>query len=193
MDGNVASVENRPRMKSLDIYKRYFSQLKSVVFLALLTISTSSNAAYWLGLSQGGKHDATSVSLGIRGDKWGGNMSAIFNSDYSTSDVLDYDTPHNNYIIVKKGAHIGNSIGFDLTRYFNFRENHSLYLGAGAYFSKQCDVARSNSTNWLYCHDKKTNIDSAISTGYMVKINELSLGVGYHSERGLDLMIGSKF
>lgn len=162
-----------------------------VLLLCLLAVSTSAHSSGWLGIGDGGEFGGSSISLGMRGYKWGGGIGFVFNSDYSEDKVLDYPVPHNDFVILDSEAYIGNTFGFDIFRFFNIKESQSIFLGLGIYFSKVCQVARSNATGWLYCEDENTKMTPSGNVGYMINLGRISLGLGYHSGRGTELTIGT--
>lgn len=169
----------------------------SLLFLSLMTLAISANAETnfnrgWI--SGGGAVDGgTSMSLGGRGENFGAEVGLVFNSEYSSNDILDYPVPHNSYVNLGK-KRVGNTYGIDLLAFHNFNEDLSAYIGLGGYFGEERDIARSTATGWLYTQQKDSKFEAAGSVGLQyIGAEKFTFGVGYHSIRGPNAQIGFKF
>lgn len=167
-----------------------------VLILATQLVYSSNVAASefsraWIaGGSQDGK---SSVGLGFRGEKFGVELGALLNGDYSSDDVLDYPVPHSSYVNLGK-KRIDHEYGVDVLGFYNPNDKVSLYGGIGGYFGEERQVARSTVTGWLYTQSKKNTFDGALSVGLQYLPSEkFLLGVGYNSVRGANLQLGMRF
>jgi hypothetical protein len=157
-----------------------------ILGIGVLLITSNIFASAVIGLGNGGKFDSSSLSIGFKGQDWGGNLSFISNSDYTKDEINDYQVPHNSYFIKDEEAYIGNTTGFDIQRYYSINNNHSFFVGGGLYFSKVCKIAQSTATNWLYCQEKNDKTDIASIFGY---VYNRTYGISYNSIRGTEISI----
>lgn len=105
----------------------------------------------------------------------------------------DYSIPHSNYTLENE-VYLG-SFGVDISAYHkNLLNNLNLQFGLGIYVRQYGDIAHSNVTNLSY--NQGGTIIKPMPAGqfgldYMISENTglKSLGLGYHTERGINLRI----
>lgn len=147
-------------------------------------LSIGANDGGILSLSLGGRYSYIGAEVGIIG----------IEDTNSSSNILDYPVPHNDYIdIGRQDTH--SASGIDILGFFDLSKQVSLYLGPGLYWRTYKDVAMSNVTGWFYTQSEYTETESVFSGGirfYPVGISGM-LGIGYHSDRGINIQLGRRF
>jgi len=148
------------------------------------------NHGSWFGFGVGGKHRTFQFSLGARGNSFGGDITLLVKPNSKDDDVLEYSIPHSDYHIKEKDVISGNPMGFNIYYYFNIKQQHSISLGAGLFFTELCDIAKSNVTGWEYEHKTETQVDVPISIGYQYREKNLLVGLGINSFTGVSFILG---
>jgi hypothetical protein len=141
--------------------------------------------------SLGSDKSNASGAIGVRGKNWGVELGMLFDGEYYDVEVLDYPVPHTNfnYLGVKN---VDGTFGLDVLRFENFdNTTASIYYGAGLYVKDEALLAQSNATGWIYREEDKPKVLGAASIGFQWPVaNRYSLGVGYHTIRGINASFG---
>lgn len=164
--------------------------------IGLITLSTAASAETWVSIGKGPKSEGggTSLAIGFKGaSNWGFALGGVFNSEYSSSDVLNYPVPHNNYTVLDE-KRVDNSLGFDALYFIDASETVKPYVGLGLYTNNKKTLARSNSTGWIYTQHDTSGVVVSGEVGLQAKTaSGLVFGIGFHNIRGASLSIGKQF
>jgi opacity protein-like surface antigen len=133
-------------------------------------------------------------SIGIRYSNIGFEIGAIFNQDSLPGSVNDFSLPSNfffNDLGVKK---LSPQWGADLLGFVDVAPRLSAYGSVGLYFQSVAQIAQSQATNQLYKQTNTTNTTGAIGGGITYSPSDsISVGLGYHSLRGVNVRFGISF
>lgn len=167
-----------------------------LVLLSFFLISTESLAngpAAWL--SVGEKDGNTGFAVGFRGVDLGIEIGGINDSDYSSSDMYDYQIPFIDQYTIDLGKHkVDSAIGFDVLGFYNASKRLSFFGGLGLYFQEYRRIMLDDWTGLLYTESQETEAEAAFSGGIQFfPSSALVLGIGYHSIRGINGQIGIRF
>ena len=113
--------------------------------------------------------------------------------------IENYPVPHRNF--TNKGEFNTGSLGFDGLYYPNLKifERVNIFAGVGIYLNQIRDIADSNVSNRRYTQDVNYNLSPALSAGIDIRVPKKeesltplrsllnSIGVGYHTIRGINI------
>jgi opacity protein-like surface antigen len=133
-------------------------------------------------------------SIGVRFNNIGFEVGAIFNQDSLASSVNDFALPNNFFFTDLGVKKLSPQFGFDLLGFVDVAPRVSVYGSVGLYFQSVGRVAQSLATNDLYKQTDLTNTTGAFGTGVTYNPSDsLSIGLGYHSLRGINVRLGFSF
>jgi opacity protein-like surface antigen len=154
--------------------------------------SNSSNVSVLV--SSGFKDGKIAPGLGVRYNNIGFEFAGIFNQDSLPGSVNDFSLPSNflfNDLGIKK---LSPQWGGDVLGFFDVDPRVSVYGSVGLYFQNTARIAQSQATNDLYKQTDETNVSGAVGGGVAYKASDnISVGVGYHSLRGVTARMGISF
>jgi opacity protein-like surface antigen len=108
--------------------------------------------------------------------------------------VNDFSLPGNflfNDLGIKK---LGAQWGADVLGFLTVDPRVSVYGSVGVYFQNLGRIAQSQATNDLYKQTDETNVTGAVGGGVAYKAGDnIDIGIGYHSLRGLTARMGISF
>jgi opacity protein-like surface antigen len=144
--------------------------------------------------SVGFKDGNISPSIGVRYNNIGFELGGIFNQDSLPGRVNDFALPNNfffNDLGVKK---LSPQWGGDLLGFIDVAPRVAVYGSVGIYFQNVARIAQSQATSDLYKQTDATNVTGAYGGGVTYSpSDDLSIGLGYHSLRGLTTRLGISF
>jgi opacity protein-like surface antigen len=144
--------------------------------------------------STGFKDGQISPGLGIRYNNIGLEIAGIFNEDSLPGSLNNFSLPSNflfNDLGVKK---VSPQVGGDFLGFVDVSPTVSIYGSLGLYFQNLAQIAQSQATNELYKQTDVTNVAGAVGAGVNYNPSDnVSLGLGYHSLRGVTARFGIKF
>ncbi len=152
------------------------------------------NSTQILG-SAGLKDNKVSPGIGIRFNNIGFEIAGIFNQDSLPGNVNDFSIP-NNFLFDDLGIKkLSPQWGGDVLGFFEVAPKLSLYGSVGIYFQNLARIAQSQAnTNNLYKQTNETNVAGAVGGGVTYSPGEnVSVGLGYHSLRGVTAQLGISF
>jgi opacity protein-like surface antigen len=146
----------------------------------------------------GFKNGNASPGIGVRYNNIGLELGAIFNQDNLNGTVNDFSLPTNNPTFssfttlgIKK---VSPQWGVDVLGFVDVAPRVSLYGSVGIYFQSLSQIVQSQATNEFYKQTNETNTTGALGGGVKFKPSEnVSIGVGYHSIRGVTAGVGFSF
>ncbi len=151
------------------------------------------NSAQFFGTA-GFTNGSVAPSIGVRFNNIGFEVGAIFNQDSLPASVNDFALPNNfffNDLGVKK---LSPQFGFDLLGFVDVAPRVSVYGSVGLYFQSVGRIAQSQATSDLYKQTDLTNTTGAFGTGVTYNPSDsISIGLGYHSLRGVNVRLGFSF
>jgi opacity protein-like surface antigen len=154
--------------------------------------SSSSNVS--LLVSSGFKDGKVAPGLGIRYKNIGFELAGIFNQDSLPGTVNDFSLPSNflfNDLGIKK---LSPQWGGDVLGFLDVDPRMSIYGSVGLYFQNLGRIAQSQATNDLFKQTDETNVTGAVGGGVRYKAGDnISVGLGYHSLRGVTASMGISF
>lgn len=135
-----------------------------------------------------------SLAIGLSGaNNWGIDLGAIFNSEYATSDVLDYPVPHSDYTMIGE-KYVGHTFGMDVLYFLSNSDSFRPYIGAGFYVDGKKQLARSNLTGFIYTQSDKSTTTASGEIGFRSKtVSGRILGLSFNTVRGISFSIGKDF
>jgi opacity protein-like surface antigen len=146
----------------------------------------------------GFKNGIGSPGIGVRYYNIGLELGAVLNQDSLNGTVNDFSLPTNNPTFssftdlgIKK---LSPQWGVDVLGFMDVAPRVSLYGSVGIYFQSLSQIVQSQATNEFYKQTNETNVTGALGGG--VKFNpsdNVSIGVGYHSIRGVTGGVGFIF
>jgi opacity protein-like surface antigen len=144
--------------------------------------------------SAGFSNGSIAPSIGVRFNNIGLEVGAIFNQDSLPGAVNNFSLPSNfffNNLGVKK---LSPQFGVDLLGFVDVAPRVSAYGSVGVYFQNVGQIAQSQATNELYKQTDITNTTGAIGGGVTYSPSDsVSIGLGYHSLRGVNVRFGVNF
>ena len=146
----------------------------------------------------GFKNGSASPGIGIRYNNIGLELGAIFNQDNLNGTVNDFSLPTNNPTFssftdlgIKK---VSPQWGVDVLGFVDVAPRVSLYGSVGIYFQSSSQIVQSQATNEFYKQTNETNTTGALGGGVKFQPSDnVSIGVGYHSIRGVTAGVGFIF
>jgi opacity protein-like surface antigen len=146
----------------------------------------------------GFKNGNTSPGIGIRYNNIGLEFGAILNQDRLDGTVNDFSLPTNNPTFssytdlgIKK---LTPQWGADFLAFVDVAPRVSLYGSVGIYFQSLSQIVQSQATSEFYKQTNENNVAGALGGGVKFKPSDnVSLGVGYHSLRGVTVGLGVTF
>jgi opacity protein-like surface antigen len=146
----------------------------------------------------GFKNGNASPGIGVRYNNIGLELGAIFNQDRLNGTVNDFSLPTNNPTFssftdlgIKK---VSPQWGVDVLGFVDVAPRVSLYGSVGIYFQSLSQIVQSQATNEFYKQTNETNTTGALGGGVKFKPSDnVSIGLGYHSIRGVTAGIGVNF
>jgi opacity protein-like surface antigen len=144
--------------------------------------------------SIGLKDGSISPGIGLRYNNIGFEIGGIFNQDSLPGSVNNFSLPSNfffNDLGVKK---LSPQWGADLLGFVDVAPRVAVYGSVGVYFQSRSRIAQSQATNELYKQTDETNVTGAVGGGVTYSPSEsVSVGLGYHSLRGVTARLGISF
>jgi opacity protein-like surface antigen len=148
--------------------------------------------------SVGFKNGNASPGIGVRYNNIGLELGAVFNQDNLNGTVNDFALPTNNPTFsnftnlgIKK---VSPQWGVDLLGFVDVAPRVSIYGSVGIYFQSLSQIVQSQATNEFYKQTNETNTTGAVGGGMKFQPSDnISIGVGYHSIRGVTAGIGVNF
>jgi hypothetical protein len=144
--------------------------------------------------SAGFTNSGIAPSIGVRYNYIGLEVGALFNQDSLPGAVNDFSLPSNfffNDLGVKK---LSPQWGLDLLGFIDVAPRVAAYGSVGLYFQNVGRIAQSQATNELYKQTNITNTTGAVGGGVIYSPSEsVSVGLGYHSLRGVNVRVGINF
>jgi opacity protein-like surface antigen len=146
----------------------------------------------------GFKNGITSPGIGVRYYNIGLEIGAVLNQDSLNGTVNDFSLPTNNPTFssftdlgIKK---LSPQWGVDVLGFVDVAPRVSLYGSVGLYFQSLSQIVQSQATNEFYKQTNETNTTGALGGGVKFKPSDnVSIGVGYHSIRGVTAGVGFIF
>jgi opacity protein-like surface antigen len=132
-------------------------------------------------------------SIGVRYNSFGVEIGAIFNQD-NLGAVNDFSLP-NNFFFTNLGVKkLSPQWGVDLLGFVDVAPRVSVYGSVGVYFQHVGQIAQSQATNELYKQTNLVNTTGAVGGGVTYSLSDsMSIGLGYHSVRGVNVRLGVNF
>jgi opacity protein-like surface antigen len=144
--------------------------------------------------SAGFTNGSIAPSIGVRYNYIGLEVGAVFNQDSLPGAVNDFSLPSNfffNDLGIKK---LSPQWGLDLLGFVDVAPRVAAYGSVGLYFQNVGRIAQSLATNELYKQTNTTNTTGAFGGGVIYSPSDsLSVGLGYHSVRGVNVRLGVSF
>lgn len=148
--------------------------------------------------SVGFRNGNTSPGIGVRYSNVGLELGAIFNQDSFSNTLNDFSLPTNNptfanvnNIGVKK---VSPQWGADVLGFVDVAPRVSVYGSVGIYFQGVSQIVESQATGEFFKQTNETSVTGAVGGGLNFKASEnASIGVGYHSLRGVTGGVGVRF
>ena len=172
---------------------------KKLIAIAAIYAATASScfADTWVSIGSAPSSEGGGTSLAFAtksaGSNFGFGLGLVFNSEFGSKDLLDYPVPHSSYTNLGT-KRTGNSIGLDGYYFLSDSTKIRPYLGLGVYNSPRKEIAKSNVTGWYYTQSTQSSLAVSGELGLQyVSDGGLTLGIGFNSLRGANLMIGAAF
>ncbi|WP_295620413.1 hypothetical protein [Chamaesiphon sp. GL140_3_metabinner_50] len=144
--------------------------------------------------SIGLKDGAVSPGIGIRYNNIGLEIGGIFNQDSLPRSVNDFSLPSNFFFTDLGLKKLSPQWGADVLGFVNVAPRVAIYGSVGVYFQSQARIAQSLATSELYKQTDETNVTGAIGGGVTYSpSDDVSVGLGYHSLRGVTARLGISF
>jgi opacity protein-like surface antigen len=144
--------------------------------------------------SVGLKDGTVSPGIGLRFDNIGFEVGGIFNQDSLPRAVNDFSLPNNFFFTDLGVKKLSPQWGADLLGFVDVAPRVSVYGSVGVYFQSQSRIAQSLATSELYKQTNETNVTGAVGGGVTYSPSEsVSVGLGYHSLRGVTARLGVSF
>jgi opacity protein-like surface antigen len=145
----------------------------------------------------GFKNGIGSPGIGVRYYNIGLEVGAVLNQDSLNGTVNDFSLPTNNPTFsftdlgIKK---LSPQWGVDVLGFVDVAPRVSLYGSVGLYFQSSSQIVQSLATSEFYKQTNETNTTGALGGGVKFKPSDnISIGVGYHSIRGVTAGVGFIF
>jgi opacity protein-like surface antigen len=151
-------------------------------------------SGFGLLVSSGFKDGKISPGLGVKYKNIGFEIAGIFNQDSLPGAVNDFSLP-SNFLFTDLGVKkLSAQWGADVLGFLDVDPRTSVYGSVGLYFQSVGRIAQSQATNDLYKQTNETETTGAIGGGVNYKASDsISVGLGYHSLRGLTARLGISF
>jgi opacity protein-like surface antigen len=144
--------------------------------------------------SIGLKDGAVSPGIGIRYNNIGFEIGGIFNQDSLPRSVNNFSLPSNFFFTDLGLKKLSPQWGGDLLGFVDVAPRVAIYGSVGVYFQSQARIAQSLATSELYKQTDETNVTGAVGGGVTYSPGEgVSVGLGYHSLRGVTARLGISF
>jgi opacity protein-like surface antigen len=144
--------------------------------------------------SIGFKDGSVSPAVGLRFNNIGFEVGGVFNEDSLPGTVNDFSLPSNFFFTDLGIKKLSPQWGVDLLGFVDVAPRVSVYGSVGVYFQSQSRIAQSLATSELYKQTNETNVTGAVGGGVTYSLSEsVSVGVGYHSLRGVTARVGVSF
>ena len=144
--------------------------------------------------SIGFKDGSISPAVGLRFNNIGFEVGGIFNQDNLPRPVNDFSLPSTFFFTDLGVKKLSPQWGADLLGFVDVAPQVSVYGSVGVYFQSQSRIAQSTATNELYKQTNETNVTGAVGGGVTYSASEsVSVGLGYHSLRGVTARVGISF
>ena len=145
--------------------------------------------------SIGFKDGSVSPGIGLRWNNIGFEVGGIFNQDSLPRAVNDFALPNNFFFTDLGVKKLSPQWGADLLGFVDVAPRVSVYGSVGVYFQSQSRIAQSLATSELYKQTNETNVTGAQSVAASpTAIDEnINVGLGYHSLRGVTARLGIRF
>jgi opacity protein-like surface antigen len=144
--------------------------------------------------SIGLKDGSVSPGVGLRWNNIGFEVGGIFNQDSLPRAVNDFALPNNFFFTDLGVKKLSPQWGADLLGYMDVAPRVSVYGSVGVYFQSQSRIAQSLATSELYKQTDETNVTGAVGGGVTYSPSDgVSVGLGYHSLRGITARLGISF
>jgi hypothetical protein len=143
-----------------------------------------------------GFNETANPSIGARFGNIGLEVGGVLNQDRLAENRFDYPAlraPGFQYNDLGE-RRLTSQWGLDVLGHAPISRQVSLYGGVGLYFQQVGVLAQSAATNSIYTESQSTRTTTAFSGGADFQIGEgTSIGVGYHSVRGVQARVGVSF
>jgi opacity protein-like surface antigen len=148
-----------------------------------------------ISVSTGFKDGNISPGIGVRfKNNIGLEISGIFNQDSLPGPLNDFALPSDALLNDLGTKKVGAQLGGDVLGFLDVSPSVSVYGSLGLYFQNLSQVVQSQATNELYQQNASTNVSGAVGAGVTYSASDnIDLGVGYHSLRGVTARVGIKF
>ena len=144
--------------------------------------------------SIGLKDGSVSPGVGLRWNNLGFEVGGIFNQDTLPRAVNDFALPSNFFFTDLGVKKLSPQWGADLLGFVDVAPRVSVYGSVGVYFQSQSRIAQSTATSELYKQTNDTNVTGAVGGGVTYNVDEnINVGLGYHSLRGVTARLGIRF
>lgn len=144
--------------------------------------------------SIGLKDGTVSPGIGIRYNNIGFEIGGIFNQDSLPRSVNNFSLPSNFFFTDLGLKKLSPQWGADLLGFVDVAPRVAIYGSVGVYFQSQARIAQSLATSELYKQTDETNITGAVGGGVTYSPGDgVSVGLGYHSLRGVTARLGISF
>lgn len=173
--------------------------LKKLLTIAAICAATASSsfADTWVAVGSAPSADGGGTSLAFAtrsaNSNFGFGLGFVFNSEFSSKDLLDYPVPYSSYTNLGT-KRTGNSVGLEGYYFFSDSKKLRPYAGLGIYNSPRKEIAQSTVTGWYYTQSTQPAVAVSGELGLQyVSDGGLTFGVGLNSIRGASLTVGSAF
>jgi opacity protein-like surface antigen len=144
--------------------------------------------------SIGLKDGAVSPGIGIRYNNIGFEIGGIFNQDSLPRSVNNFSLPSNFFFTDLGLKKLSPQWGGDVLGFVDVAPRVAIYGSVGVYFQNQARIAQSLATSELYKQTDETNVTGAVGGGVTYSPSDgVSVGLGYHSLRGVTARLGISF
>jgi opacity protein-like surface antigen len=144
--------------------------------------------------SIGLKDGAVSPGIGIRYNNIGFEIGGIFNQDSLPRSVNNFSLPSNFFFTDLGLKKLSPQWGGDVLGFVDVAPRVAIYGSVGVYFQSQARIAQSLATSELYKQTDETNVTGAVGGGVTYSPSDgVSVGLGYHSLRGVTARLGISF
>jgi opacity protein-like surface antigen len=156
--------------------------------------SDPNGSGFGLLVSSGFKDGKIAPGLGVKYKNIGFEIAGIFNQDSLPGAVNDFPLP-SNFLFTDLGVKkLSAQWGADVLGFLDVDPRIAVYGSVGLYFQSVGRIAQSQATNDLYKQTNETETTGAIGGGVNYKASDsISVGLGYHSLRGLTARLGISF
>jgi hypothetical protein len=144
--------------------------------------------------SAGFTNGGIAPGIGVRYNNIGFEIGALFNQDSLPGSVNNFSLPNNFFFNDLGTKKLSPQWGADLLGFVDVAPRVAAYGSVGLYFQNVAQIAQSQATNQLYKQTDTTNTTGAIGGGVTYSPSDsVSIGLGYHSIRGVNVRLGINF